>query len=154
MKPLSSDMNDNIAVHIKSWTCLAQLGYKFSGVERKVLASDVTCRRFIFVNRPVSRAIEISNYYSSNLGAIFIKNIGKSEEVALSIFRVENWLDYHVADLPEELSKEKYLKIKYLAKDTGVEPVLDFLEKLFWGPLKPILMGETWENVPWDDTYK
>ena len=34
-----------------------------------------------------------------------------------------------------------------------IEPFLEFIEKLFLGPLKPILTGETWENVPWDDVY-
>jgi len=154
MKPRPFDMNDNIATLTRNWACLADLGYKFRGIKQKRLTIDDTCRRFVFVNRPARRVIEISNFYTNDWGLLFVTNLDPAVRPGDSAFELKDWLGYHATDLPEELSKERYLKIKYSSKEMGIELVLEFLERLFLGPLKPILIGEKWENVPWDDTYK
>jgi len=156
VKHLSFYQDDSISTKLINWVCLKELGYEFSGIRSLSLPDDVKCRRFLFKNRDKNREVEISHYYSPPLGVgvVFIRNTEKDENIRNSDFVVEDWLDFYADTMNGELSRETYLRLSYLSKETGVEPVLDFLEKLFWGPLKPILTGETWENVPWDNTYK
>ena len=156
MKHLSFYQDDSISMKLINWVCLKELGYEFSGIRSLSLPDDVKCRRFLFKNRDNNREVEISNYYSPPLGVgmVFVRNTEKDEYTRNSCFVVADWLDFHADIMNGELSKDAYLRLAYLSKETGIEPVLEFLERLFNGPLKPILTGETWENVPWDDTYK
>ena len=155
MRRVHSETSDPIEDLIRNWACLSQLGYSFRGIKRKRLQPTGNFyRRFVFLTHRASRSIEISNFYANDLGPIFVNNLEASKKLSFPSFCVEDWLDYHATDLPEELSRKEYLKLVFSTKESGVEPVLEFLERLFLGPLKPILTGETWENIPWDDTYK
>jgi hypothetical protein len=150
----SSDGNDHVLNRLTNWNCLKRLGYKFSKTENKMLSSGNMVRTFIFANQRDHRKIEICDYHSLGMGPVFVRNTKNDEEITFAVFVVEDWLDYHATDLTDDFSRGKYIQIEFATKETGAEPFLEFLERLFMGPLKPILIGETWENVPWDDTYK
>ncbi len=147
--PLSGDA-DNTKCQLENWNCLTRLGYTLIVIKPEIMPSGTKARKFIFQNNEANRAIEVLEFFLTGIGLVSVENLSIDNDS----FFIKDWLDYHAADLPEELSREKYLKLKYSTKDTGIGPVLNFLEKLFLGPLKPILIGETWENIPWDDTYK
>ena len=147
-RPLFGE-SDNTKRQLENWDCATKLGYTLIAIKPKIMPGGTKAREFIFQNNETNRGIEVLDFFLRGIGLVSIENLSINDS-----FFIKDWLDYHATDLPEELSREKYLKLKYATKDTGIGPVLDFLEELFLGPLEPILMGETWEDVPWDDTYK
>jgi hypothetical protein len=151
----SSGANDTFLECLTTWSGVKELGYTLTGIESKILSNNSKCRIFVFTNQIAHRTIEVTNYCAMDVGPVSISNTQVRSNIGISnLFVVKDFLGFHAADLPKEFSREKYVQIVFEVKRAGLEPFLEFLGKLFMGPLKPILTGETWEDVPWDDTYK
>ena len=144
-----SENNSSLNAKLRSWKCLQELGYKFSHVTHSTLPSGSKVIGFLFENVSANRIVEISYNNSFGVASVFIGNTRVHYD-----FGVEHWLEYHSGELPEDLSLKRYQQIILNKHQTGVEPVLIFLEKLFLGPLKAVLSGEVWEVIHWHDKYR
>jgi len=147
-----SEGEDYVLERVLNWHCLKSLHYKFYKTKSETLQNGIEVKEFIFRNQRAKRIIEIDYYPRIGLGHVFVRNVKKDKETTFPSFTVEGWLNRRGwSDLPDGLSKEKYIQIMDVIKKT--EPFLEFIEKLFLGPLKPILTGETWENISWEYGY-
>ena len=141
--------DNSLVARLKSWKCLEELGYEFSHMTHSTLPSGSKVTGFVFENVRANRRVEVSYNSLFGVGAVFIGNTEDYYD-----FGVEHWLEYHSEELPEDLTLERYQQIILRKHKTTIEPVLIFLEKLFLGPLNPVLLGEVWERVPWHDKYR
>jgi hypothetical protein len=140
---LPTDVDELIIDKLAEWSWLAQSGFTFQGVERSTLPDGASVRDFVFVARTLSRRIEFSMIVCAGPVFIYNQETGKG-------FTVEDWLVHNQNRIKDPNERDKYFGIKRSTKEDGLQPLLDFLEVLFDGPLKPILSGEAWENVPFD----
>ena len=150
MGKLLSEDDSSLIAELASWRCLAELGYTFSRSKRKASHAGAIVSELMFENSHKNRCISFFRF-SEGIGAVFIKNT--SERVHRG-FGVEDWLEYHVKDNLDGFTLEQYRGIKFAKNRTDTEPLFNFLESLFLGPLKSLLLGETWDEVPWLDKYR
>ena len=133
-----SGTDETILERLTAWGCVKALGYTCTGIENIILSNNSKCRIVGFSNQLAGRRIEITNSYAMDVGPISVHNTTIKNKTRISrIFVVEDFLQYHAGDLPKEVSWEKYVQLLFNIKKVGLEPLLEFLENLFLGLLKP-----------------
>jgi len=146
----AKESNSRIILALSKWRCLSEHGYTFHHQGSEVLPDGTEMRGFVFLNKKARRFLEFNA--GIGFGPVFIGNTSRSKRKG---FTVESWLALHDQDLPESRKKKSYIAVGVATKEEGIAPLLDFLEALFEGPMKRILAGEEWEDVPFDwDGYK